>query len=291
MLGYLFALASSLFFSAYIVPRKLSKQTPLAFSFFMACGFSLGSVIIYVLFPNLHAHETVNPYLLWSVLAGVIWAISFVTFVTSIDIIGLSKSNQWKNLQGPIGALLSLLLFKEYTSTNPLYVVLAAGFVFISALFFTIPTPQDQKKIALKKGVVLALLSGVGFGSVAVLQKLVTIHVGIYLQQVVWSLTIVLSLMVIAIIKQKISELKNTDYKLSLIGGFLYLGASYFQLLSYKFIEASIGFTIIQMNALWTILIGILIFKEINLKVHGKRVAFGLVCALIGIGVLAFAKK
>ena len=94
MMGYVYAIISSLLISLYIVPRKLSQHPPLVFSLLMSMGFALGSIIIYLLFPGLHAQEHFSWSLLWSALAGILWATSFVFFVTSIDRIGLARSNQ-----------------------------------------------------------------------------------------------------------------------------------------------------------------------------------------------------
>lgn len=293
MLGIIYALISSLFFSAYIIPRKLSKQSPLVFSLTMATAFALGSILIYFLLPMLHANEKLNSSLWWSAIAGAVWAAAFVAFVTAVDYLGLAKSNQWKNLQGPIGVIVSLAVLKEANSANPFFTIFAALLVFASALFFTMPS-EEQKQLELKKGITLALISALGFGSVAVIQKYVTMSVGIYIQQVVWSVAIVISLALSVVYKGKTSSILTqsaADYKLSIFAGLAYLGASFFQLLSYKYIEASIGFTLIQMNAVWTILIGIFVFKEINLKLYGKRVALGFICALGGILLLAFAKR
>lgn len=293
MLGYIFAIVSSLFFSLYIIPRKFSKLTPELFSLLMSFGFFLGTVLIYFVFPSLHSTERFSPILSWSVIAGLIWATSFVSFVKSIDYLGLARSNQWKNLQGPVGVLLALFILGETAQANPLLAVIAALFVFASALAFTISNGID-KKLEEKRGVILALFSGLGFGAVAVIQKYVTSNVGVYTQQIVWSGTIFASLFLYLLFKRSIANLINKSKKdlwLAFLGGFVYLGASYFQLFSYKYIAASIGFTVIQMNALWTILIGIFIFKEINLKIHYKRVFIGLLCAIMGIIILAFAKR
>lgn len=293
MLGYIYAIISSIFFSFYIIPRKLSKLTPALFSFLMSFGFFLGTISVYFAFPSLHIGEKLSLTLLWSVLAGVIWAISFVSFVKSIDFLGLARSNQWKNLQGPIGVLLALVVLGESSQANPFIAVIAAMFVFFSALAFTISNGRD-KVIEEKTGVILALLSGVGFGTVAVIQKYVTSLAGVYTQQIVWSGTIFISLLLYLIAQKNITNLKNhsaRDVVLAFVGGLIYLGASYSQLFSYKYIAASIGFTVIQMNALWTILIGIFIFREIDLRIHYKRVVFGLLSALVGIALLAFARK
>lgn len=292
MAGYLLALLSSLFFSIYIIPRKLSKLSPVIFSFFMSLGFSTSAIVLYLFQPLIKFNETISLVLLWSILAGVIWATSFVLFVTSIDAIGLSRSNQWKNLQGPIAAILGIIILGEFATISPIFALLAAFAIFLSAVFFT--TTSEEKKHFNVKGVYLAILAGVGFGSVAVIQKYVTAHVGVYSQQVVWSLSIALSLFIYISFIKRLREIFNVpqrEIKIGLIAGILYMGASIFQLFSYRFLAVSVSFTIIQMNAFWTVLIGILIFKEIDLKKYYKNVALGFLFTLIGIIFLAFARK
>jgi len=81
------------------------------------------------------------------------------------------------------------------------------------------------------------------------------------------------------------------DIKLGLVAGFLYLGASFFMLMCYKYIPASIGFTIIQLNTVWTISIGLFVFKEVNLKKYFWRIIFGYIFAIIGILFLLLARR
>ena len=292
MIGYLLAIISSIFFSLYVVPRKLSKLSPSVFSFFMSLGFFTGSVVLYYIKPFLKLNEIISPVLWWSVLAGVIWATAFVLFIKSIDAIGLSRSNQWKNLQGPVGVVLSLIILREFSTINPVFAVLAAVAIFLSALFFT--TSSDSSSSSDIKGVYLASLSALGFGSVAVIQKYVTSNVGVYSQQVVWSLSIVGSLFAYILYSKQLKEVKRSkkrDVYLGFGAGILYLGASFFQLFSYQYLAAAISFTIVQMNTFWTIAIGILVFKEIDLKKYYKKVSLGFLFTLVGILFLVFAKR
>lgn len=294
MAGYIFAVISSIFFSLYVIPRKLSKQHPVYFSLFMGLGFFSSSLVLYLLKPFLGFHETISPALIWSVMAGVVWATGFVSFVKSIDAIGLARSNQWKNLQGPIGVLLSLVILGEYATTSPLFAFLAGIAVFSSAVFFTISNSKEEAKINLA-GINLAAISGLAFGIVTVINKYVTTEVGVYSQQVVWSLFIVMSLLFYVLSQKEllknIKAVQKKDIILGLTAGIVYLGASFFMLQSYKYIPASIGFTIIQLNAIWTILIGLFVFKEIDINKHYKRIALGFLLSLIGIILLVFAKR
>lgn len=258
----------------------------------MSLGFSIGSILLFIIQPVLKFQDRISLTLWWSVGAGIIWATSFVLFISSIDKVGLSKSNQWKNLQGPIAAILGLIILGESAKINPFFALLAASAIFLSAVFFTISS--DNRKGVDIKGVYFALLAAAGFGSVAVIQKHVTAHTGIYLQQVIWSLSIATSLFLYIFLNGKINEILKSskrEFVLGLLAGILYLGASAFQLFSYLYLPVSISFTIVQMNSLWTIIIGILIFREINFKKYHKNVSLGLIFTIIGILFLVFTRK
>lgn len=293
MTGYLLAFLSSIFFSLYVIPRKLSNQPAIFFSLLMGTGFFVSSVILYLFQPVLGFDETINLHLLWSVVAGVVWAAGFVAFVKSIDAIGLARSNQWKNLQGPVGVILSLIILGEYAQTKPLFALLAGIAVFLSAIAFTISGSKEEAKANLS-GIYLATISGVAFGVVTVINKHVVDTVGVYSQQVVWSAAIALSLLAyIALQKGMLKKLRRIDSPNLLLGlgaGVLYLGASFFMLQSYRYIPASIGFTIIQLNTIWTVGIGIFLFKEIEARKYIGRISAGFLFAILGILLLAFAR-
>jgi len=294
MVGYIFAVISSIFFSLYVVPRKLSKLSPLYFSTLMGLGFFVSSVVLYCFKPLLGFHETLSAALWWSVLAGGIWAAGFVAFVKSIDAIGLARSNQWKNLQGPIAVILSLIILGEYATTNPVFALLAGVAVFTSAVCFTVSNSKEERKANLG-GIYLAALSGLAFGIVTIINKHVTTSVGVYSQQVVWSFFIFFSLFLYVACQKRlrtgIKAIGRKDTALGLGAGIVYLGASFFMLEAYRSIPAAIGFTVIQLNAIWTIAIGIMVFKELDFKRHYKRILLGFLLALVGIALLALARK
>lgn len=295
-MGYIFAIISSLFFTAYIVPKKISKQSPVKYSLFMGLGFFIISIIIYlinrILVPN--TKETLlNPILLLSALGGVLWLVGSVFFLTAIDKIGLSRSNQWKNLQGPIGAILTLIFLSEFMQTKVIYIVLAIISILISAMLFTIKNKEE--KVLDKKGIIYAILSALFFGTNALIQKYVTNNGLVYSQQVYFSGLVFISAFTYIIFKEKnikcLLDIKSKDNILGIAGGFLYFFASFFSTLSYKYIPGSIAFTIVQLNAVWTVLVGILIFKEINFKKNWKRIMLGIVLAIIGVVMLLLAQN
>jgi glucose uptake protein GlcU len=285
-MGYVFAIISSIFIATYVVPRKFTKNDPIHFGLMMGFGFFISSTILYLIEVFLfQVNQTVfDPLLILSALSGVIWAFSLICLVKAIDRIGLAKSNQWKNLQGPIAAFLNLVILSEYLSTNSLLVLFAAVFIFLSAVQFTI-SESIHKMIHTKKGVVFALSSAVGFSLTVVLNKFVTVNSGVYAQQVVMSFFIFLSILTYILIKKEVSilPLERKSSLLSILSGVIYLGASFFMLESFKYIPASIGFSIIQLNGIWVLLLGIFVFKEIRLRKNLLRIILGFIFAIIGL--------
>jgi len=295
-MGYLFAIISSLFFTAYVVPKKLSKQTPIRYSMFMGLGFFIVSLIMFCLNKTLYYNpkETLlNPILLLSGFGGALWLLGSVFFLTAIDKIGLSRSNQWKNLQGPIGAILTLIFLSEFMQTKIIYIILAILSILMSAMLFTIR--NSKEKIVDKKGIIYAILSALFFGINALIQKYATNNGLIYSQQVYFSgLVFVSSIVYLLVTEKNINVLKNIkarDNILGIIGGCTYFFASFFSTLAYKYIPGSIAFTIVQLNAVWTVLVGIIIFKEIDFKKHWLRILLGILLAIIGVIMLLFAQK
>lgn len=295
-MGYLFAIISSLFFTCYIVPKKLSKQTPIKYSLFMGLGFFVVSIIMYLfhkILENNSSETLLNPILVLSGLGGILWLIGSIFFLGAIDKIGLSRSNQWKNLQGPIGSILILLCLSEFMQTKVFFIILAIFFILLSAMLFTIK--KREEKIIDKKGIFYAIFSALFFGINALIQKYATNHGLIYSQQVYFSGFVFLSALVYLWIKEKdrktLKDFKNRNNLLGMVGGAIYFFASFFSTLAYQYIPGSIAFTIVQLNAVWTVLVGILIFKEINFKENWGRILLGILLAIIGVIMLLLAQN
>ena len=234
-----------------------------------------------------------HPVLILVVLRGISWFIASNLFLISINKIGMSRSTQYKNLKGPFGVLFTLIFLSEFKVNNIFLVFLAAILTFISALLFTIKK-HDNNKID-KLGIIHACISSLFLGINALIQKYVTNCGFIYTQQLYQSITIMVTSYVYIMIKDKTTKnLQNITLKnkiLAFLGGLLYYFATYFNTLSYTYLPASIAFTIINMSGIWSVLIGILIFKEIDFKKNYKRILLGVVLSIIAIFVLLFGKS
>jgi len=69
----------------------------------------------------------------------------------------------------------------------------------------------------------------------------------------------------------------------------MFLVATLLSIFSYTMIAGGVAWSITQLNAVWTILIGIFVFKEVGFKEHWRRIVAGFVFAMIAIVFLLFA--
>lgn len=284
-MGIFYAVLSSLFFAFYAVFKKKSTIKPYVYVLFMGLSCFFISLLIYLFLG--YKENIFEKWLLFSFIGGIIWYIASVFFFVSVDKIGVARASEFKSLQGPIGSILILTILSEYVSLNIYLLVIAILFIFLSALCLVIKE-KNNTKIKVKY-ILIAVLSALFYGISGFIRKLVTLKGYVYIQQVYSSLGLLLISFIYLLIKDKklkVSKQNKKDYLLALSSGALYYFASFFMLLSYKRMEGSIAFTIIQLNSIWTAFIGIFYFKEIDYKKHYKRLLLGLLFAIIGITLL-----
>lgn len=284
-MGYLYAFLASLFFTFYAIPKKRIGLKPNIYVLFMGISCFFISIIFYFIFGK---NESIyDKYLLLSLIGGGIWYIASCLFFYSIDKIGLARSSEFKSLQGPIGSILMLTILSEYVSLNVYLLLLAIIFIFLASL--TLVVNESNKPKIKFKYIIIALMAAFLYGLTGFIRKVVTIQGLVYIQQVYTSLGLVLISLIYLLIKKQrylFRKEKIKSYTYASLSGMFYYFASFFMLLSYKKIEGSIALPIIQLNSIWSGIIGIVIFKEINCKKHYRRLLLGLLMGIIGIVLL-----
>lgn len=289
-IGYILALAASLFFSFYIIPRKFAKNSPLIYTFFVGIGFTVFSAAALGTYGNFAA--LLNPYLIGAGIVGILWMIAQVLYTSAIDKLGISIANQWRTFQGPIGAITALLILGEFVNVNIWMTGAGAVAIFIAAILLTIK--KSGERLISKNGIVLACVAAVLFGGGSTIQKYVTMNgADLLAQTFCFAAFVMISGFISIAASGKYRELKASrlrDNLLGVAGGGLYFAASWLQVASYQRAPASIAFTMIQISAVWTVLIGVLYFKEINLRTHWLRICIGMLFAIISVILLMFAQ-
>lgn len=284
-MGYFFALISSLFFTFYAIPKKFANIKPVYYVLVMGISCFLCSILFY--FFSTVKEPLFNKFLYISFLGGISWFIASTLFFICVDKMGIARSTQFKSLQGPMGSLMILLILSEYSNLN-IYLLLTAMFFILLSSFMLVINDKGNKKINCRY-IFLVLLSSLLYGFAGFLRKIVTIKNFVYSQQIYSSLGIVISSLIYIFINNKKMSIKKENikkYSLSFLSGLFYYLASFFMVLSYKYIEGSIAFSLIQLNAVWAGILGVFIFKEIEYKKHYIKLLLSLIFALIGIFLL-----
>ncbi len=289
-IGYILAIITSLTFAVYVIPRKISKIDSVRYLLW----FSLGLLFTVLIFYITQAILLKNPEVIslknfiYSAPMGVMWAFGSYALIKGIDSVGISKSNQWKNLQGPISLILSLFLLRELAEIKIIFVILAGLAIFGSALAINIVT---EKKSVNNSGILYSFLAAIFFGSAATYGKFLVNSNYFFTQLFSIGIFFLVSAFIIYTLKKPKIKGTQKEIYLPILGGFLFAISALMMFLTYKYLPASIGYTIIQLNALWVVLAGIIIFKEIDYKKNMLRINIGLFLAIFSVVTLFFANK
>ena len=263
------------------------------YTMYIGLAYFIGSVIwcsiiwCFQLYPK---ENLLSWWHLFSVLRGFVWTSGIACFNLAIDKIGLSKFNQWKNLQGPIGSILMLTLLNDVVGAKIIFLILGIVTMLISAVLFTIKTVEDRKTTM--AGVLCAVFSAFCFGFTAFIQRLLVGQGLIFSQMLYHSAFIVISAAIIYLLQtRRPQELFRVSPKtwLPVSAGAMFLIATILSGLAYTMIPGSVSFSLVQLNAVWTILTGIFIFREISFQKHWLRITAGFVFAFGAIVLLLFA--
>jgi len=290
MIGYGLAILTSIFFSIYVLPKKLVKENTRYYTTFLTLGFLVTSTILYVFFRIAGiCQEMVSiPIIIVLMLRGLLWFLSIYVYALAIDKIGVARAVQYQSLKTPFGVILTLTFLQEFLQTNVIVILLATILTFLSALLLTIKEAPD-KKID-KMGIIYAIISAVLLATTNLLQKWVTNQGIVYSQHIFTAMASFAFACLYVLVKDRtvknIFSMSKKSMLLSTSAGCLFYFASFFQALAYKQLPGSVVTIIVQLNAVWSILIGILIFKEINMKKHWKRISLGIVITILSIVIL-----
>lgn len=309
ILGFIFAVIVSILFAVYAVPRKYSKQNVILYTMWMGVAYFAGTIILVTIiwgFGFEKPENILNPWHLLTVLRGFVWVLGMAAYNLAIDKIGLTRFNQWKNIQGPVGSLLILLIVVptiglEVPAIKLLYLGLGITIMFASALLFQIrieTEKESDKKNNTRLGIIFALLSGLCFGVTALLNNIISRPTIVgekftFAQLLYHSVSLIIFSIILYMAKQKrVKDIFKIDRKtwLPFIAGTMFLVATLLSIYSYRLIDnGAIPWSITQLNVFWTVAIGIFIYKEVSFKQHWLRLASGVLMAIIACVFLFFA--
>ncbi len=290
VIGYLLAIMTSIFFSIYVIPKKIIKEKTMYYTLFLTLGFLGTASVIYILFNLIGiCNENVNGIVMLTLIVrGFLWFLSLYVYALAIDKIGISRAVQYQSLKAPFGVLLTMTFLQEFLVTNVPGIILSTMLTFVAALLLSIK--KDQEKKISKIGIIYAIMSAVFLATTNLLQKWVTNQGIVYSQHVFTAMSSFAFAVLYVFLKdkniKKAISINKRSIVLAMMGGCAFYFASFFQALAYKRLPASVVTIIVQLSTIWSILLGILIFKEINFKKNWQRIIVGIIMTLLSIVIL-----
>lgn len=290
IIGYLLAVITSIFFSIYVIPKKIVKEKTMYYTAFLTLGFFATSAFIHTFFKITGiCKETVSIQVAITLMfRGLLWFLSLYIYALAIDKIGVSRAIQYQSLKTPFGVVLTLFFLQEFLVTNVVTITLSTVLTLASAILLTIR--KDTNKKIDKMGIVYAIISAILLATTNLLQKWVTNQGIVYSQHIFTAMSSFLFACIYILLKDK--NIKNVicisekSMGIAILGGCAFYFASFFQALAYKQLPASIVTIIVQLSSIWSILIGIVVFKEIDIKKHWKRISLGIIATILSIVIL-----
>ena len=184
IIGYLLAITTSIFFSIYVMPKKLVKEKTMYYTVFLTFGFFITSAVLYTFFKITGiCKETVSSLIaMILIVRGLFWFLSVYIYAIAIDKIGVSRATQYQSLKTPFGVILTLIFLEEFLETNVAVVLLATILTFLSAILLSIKKVPN-KKID-KLGILYAIFSAILLATTNLLQKWVTNQGIVYSQHI-----------------------------------------------------------------------------------------------------------
>ena len=160
--GYLSALIAFAFIGSYMVPARFATAKGITFLPSMAFGLLLleGAMI-----PSLRVLWAHPPWLIASILSGILWAAGQGLANAALEEISLAKASVFFNINSFLNIAVGLVVFHEASGSRAYLFLLAGGaLLFLGAWIVARVSPTPTKEKNLKKGSILSLLAGLFWG-------------------------------------------------------------------------------------------------------------------------------
>ncbi|MBI4038656.1 hypothetical protein HY384_01720 [Candidatus Daviesbacteria bacterium] len=277
-LGILAALGAALFWGSYVVPFKKSQTTNLQqFQFFMGLGIFLSGLFFSVL---LGYSLNLNKF---GLISGILWAIANAISLVAVANLGMSKA---------IPLISSLVILSSFLWGALVFGELPGGLFLgflavglIVAGVAIVGSTGNTSSQNIKKGLVLAVISGLIFGSQLVPLKIGTVST----QEFFFSLCLGIffaSLIIALVLKTRFNK---EGIVWSLLSGIIWNIGGLLSLISISKIGLAKGMPISQLAILVAVLWGLFFFKEVTGSKKRLQILAGAIILLIGVIILGFA--
>ncbi len=276
-IGFVYAIIAAILWGTQLVPFKKMK-TNIYYSQFLICSTIFITTIVVSIFLNFPL--TLSTL---GVFSGVLWAIGNLSSLLAIREIGISRAFPIWISSTLIMFAWGVFFFKELTSLFSIVIgLLGVLLIFIGCILVGMTKKEEEKST--KKGIILALIAAVFFGSMLVPLKLT----GMSSEQFFFQMSVGIMITGSFIFFLRINIPKDLEIMKGGLSGFLWTIANFFGIYAILTLGLSRGGPLTQTAALIGALWGLFYFKEFTKKKQVIQIIVSSIiviagCILIGL--------
>ena len=289
------AFLSAFLFGFYMVPRKPCRLKDGAFMMSMVLGAAFGAVVGSTTFHIPLRLDWQDALLCLA--CGPFWVVAVMFYTASVGRVGLAVSTPIKNTTAVLGTLAGIFIFGEWRTTAPLPCILGSILVVLCAVFAAAAAEgQRWKTRSLGMGALWAVLAAFFFALYAIPFK-VALGRGVPSSTVVVWMTLGAFLSVAGwFLFQRDGlahwkEGRTRDHLYAALAGVLWVAGVFSMGAAIRRIGLAVTWPISNLNTVVTVLAGIILFREIDLRRHGVKIASALAAAAAGGILLGLSRR
>jgi glucose uptake protein GlcU len=292
-LGFIFGLLSAVFFALYMVPQKITRVNTTAYIWVMSLGVLAGAVGCWAVagFPSFGTWGS----RIDGLLCGVGWALGTTFFSAAIRRIGLSLATPIKNTTAVLGTLVGLVVLQEWRTTDPQLSALGSLLIVAAAILIGYTGDADVPLKQTWKGILYALAAALAYASYLVPLKRALATIGYWAFTPWMALGITVTATVVLLAQpgglRSLNAWSLRSHSLSLLGGLAWVTAFLCLAASINLSGLAIAWPLSNLNTLPAVALGLLVFREVDMRKQWPKLLIGLGAALVGTVLLGMARS
>jgi len=295
-LGFGLAFVCTGLYGIYMVPRKLTKVGDLYFLLSMCLGVALCTWVCYGVTRRLGFSPPPPDAALAGLACGPAWTLGLLFYVLSVSEMGLALATPIKNTTAVLGTVVGIAAFQEWRHTAPVPAI--AGSVFIvlcaCALGRTGENARDRSQATIR-GVAYAILSALSFSLYTIPLKVALArgadNFALLAYMALGSLaTAAVIFLVLQRDRRQWFRLPLRDHACAALAGLIWVLATLSLYAAIRLIGLAVTWSISNLNTVVSVLVGILVFHEINARKFRTTIWLGLLFAFVGVLLLGLSK-
>lgn len=278
-MGFLYGVIAIVLWGSYLVPFKKIKADVNYSQFLMCSGIFILAFIVSIV---LNTPLSIG---FWGIFGGFVWTVGNYLSLIAVKEIGISRAFPIWIINVLISFAWGVIFFKELTTLMGIVFGLI-GAVLIFAGCFSIGGIRKSEEKSTKKGILLALIAGLIFGSGGVPVLLANLSAEQFFFQM--SVGILLTSFILFIFKVRIPS--KLQILKGLSSGVIWSIANFFGLHTFLILGIARGMPITQVCALIATVWGIFYFKEFTKRKQIIQIIMSAIIIITGVLFIGLAR-